>query len=366
MIAIDLPYCYTDRDRHGNVRVYFFRRGGPKVRMREPIGSESFMARYRELVEKSFAGQLIAETSTSSRKPLPGTWRALCVDYFISATFQRLDPSTQRVRRRLLELTFEEPIAPGTRERFGDMPVARFTAKAVKVLRDRKSGLPEAANARVKAIRQVFAWALEEEWSGARANPARDVAYVRSGSTGHHSWTVEEVAQYEARHPIGTTARLALALLLLTGVRRSDVVRLGRQHARDGWLRFTQTKGARRAPMAIEIPILPELQRILDASQVGDLTFLVNSFGVPFTAAGFGNWFRARCDEAGLKHCSAHGLRKAGAAIAAENGATDHQLMAIFGWRTMKEAQRYTRAARRRLMAESGMPLLARRDRNKA
>jgi hypothetical protein len=52
----------------------------------------------------------------------------------------------------------------------------------------------------------------------------------------------------------------------------------------------------------------------------GDLTFLVTKHGKPFTANGFGNWFRDRCDEARLPQCSAHGLRKAGATIAAENG----------------------------------------------
>jgi hypothetical protein len=33
------------------------------------------------------------------------------------------------------------------------------------------------------------------------------------------------------------------------------------------------------------------------------------------------------------------GLRKAGATVAAENGATPHQLMAIFGWNTLAQAE---------------------------
>ena len=77
-----------------------------------------------------------------------------------------------------------------------------------------------------------------------------------------------------------------------------------------------------------------------------------------------GGWFRERCDEAGLTHCSAHGLRKAGATIAAENGASPHQLMAIFGWLTLKEAERYTQAARRKRMARAGMGYLVRQETN--
>jgi integrase len=71
--------------------------------------------------------------------------------------------------------------------------------------------------------------------------------------------------------------------------------------------------------------------------------------------AGFGNWFRERCDEADLPHCTSHGLRKAAATVAAENGATAHELMSICGWLTLKEAERYTRAAERKRLAERGM-----------
>jgi integrase len=233
-----------------------------------------------------------------------------------------------------------------------------MTRKAVRVLQDRKLDLPEAANARVKAIRQVFAWGIDQEH--VTANPARDVRYLKGKPGGFHSWEIQEVERFEQRHAVGTKARLALALLLYTGQRRSDVVLFGRQHVHNGSLRFTQVKGRNRAPKRLELPVLPELQKIIDVSQTGNLTFLVTKFGRPFTAAGFGNWFRRRCDEAELPHCSAHGLRKAGASTAAENGATESQPMAIFGWETMKEAARYTKAARQKKMARDAMPLLLR------
>ena len=98
---------------------------------------------------------------------------------------------------------------------------------------------------------------------------------------------------------------------------------------------------------------------VIDRTRVGHLSFLVTQYGKPFTANGFGNWFRKRCNEAGLPHCTAHGLRKAGASIAAENGATTRQLMAIFGWSSIKEAERYTNAASQRVLAKSGMKLIS-------
>ncbi|MBS7702665.1 tyrosine-type recombinase/integrase [Chelatococcus asaccharovorans] len=179
----------------------------------------------------------------------------------------------------------------------------------------------------------MFAFGVNNDYCD--RNPAKDVPYIKTGSEGFHSWSLDEVEAFEKRHPVGTKARLALALLLYTAQRRSDVVLFGKQHVQDGWLVFTQVKNRVRAPVRLEIPIVAPRQSIIDASPVGDLTFLVTEFNRGFTANGFGNWFRDRCDEAGLPQCSAHGLRKAGATIAAENGATERQLMAIFGWSTI-------------------------------
>ncbi|SDP39280.1 Site-specific recombinase XerD [Filomicrobium insigne] len=357
MVTLKLKYVHEDVDRHGNVRIYFRRRkGAPKIRIQECPGTEAFSKRYHELLAASEAPPV--PPTSLNRTPTPGTYRWLCVSYFGSPAFRLLDPSTQRTRRRVLESTFQEPVFPGAKEAFADFPLARITTRVLKVLRDRKADLPGAASDRVKAIRAAFKWALEDELIA--NNPARDLAKLPLSGTGWHTWTLEEVAQFEKRHPIGTKARLALALFMWTGVRRSDVVLLGKQHARDGWHRFTQYKNRNRKPIIHETPILDVLQEVIDASPTGDLTYLVTAYDRPFTAAGFGNWFRERCNEAGLTGCSAHGLRKAAAASAAENGATSSQLMAIFGWMTLAEAERYTKAARRKKMAGEAMGKLIR------
>jgi integrase len=220
---------------------------------------------------------------------------------------------------------------------------------------------PEAARGRLKAISRVFDWAMrpESKIAGVTNNPAKSVRRPKEKpDAGYHTWTPEEVAQFEKRHPIGTKPRLALALFLFTGQRKSDVVLFGRQHIRGGMLKFTQQKNRNRHPVRLELPVLPVLQQIIDASPCGDLTFLVTEFGKPFTAKGFSSKMRQWCDRAGLPHCTAHSLRKAGAVSAAHNGATPHQLMAIFGWRTLKEAERYTKDAEQRRIASGAMGLL--------
>jgi integrase len=187
-------------------------------------------------------------------------------------------------------------------------------------------------------------------------DPTVGIKLAASKSDGHHSWEDDEIARFEERHPIGSRARLALALLLGTGQRRGDAVRMGRQHVRDGVLSMRQQKTGAQ----IDIPFLPDLQSAIDAlPNNNQLAFLVTEAGQPFTAAGFGGWFRERCDEAGLRHCSAHGLRKAAATRLANAGATEHQLMAWFGWSSLREAERYTKNANRKHLSQSAGALIS-------
>lgn len=355
MLTDKLKFVYEDVDARGNVRVYVWRgRGHRKVRIREPFGTPEF--------RKAYDDALAIDTTKSADKKErvnPGTWRWLCARYIAEcADYKRLDPKTRKVRKQILEHTCQEKISPEDQRLFGDAPLAAFKVKAVKVLRDRKAELPNAANERVKAIRQVFVWALDEEIDGVEMNPGRDVDYFSTDTEGFHTWTVEEVRKYQEKHPPGTKARLALTLLLFTGARRSDVVTFGRQKVSADWLTWVEAKGQNRKPKTTTIPILPELQAELDLLPQGQMMFLLTTFGKPFTANGFGNWFKKRCRDAELPHCSAHGLRKAGATIAAENGATEHQLMAIYNWDSPKQAARYTRKANRKKLAGGAMHLI--------
>jgi integrase len=347
-----LKCVVEDTDRHGNVRLYFRRKGQAKVRLRDPPGSEEFMKAYRGLLERTAQPTRPGEHLPKEKTTL--SW--LIKSYLGSAEFGRLDDRTRRVRRQLLDNLCQEPITAGSSITIGSLPYASMPTSKVRLLRDRKPEAPETGNARVKALRRVFAHALENDL--AERNPAKDVPYIKTGSQGFHSWSIDEVKQYEAFYPKGSKARLALGLLLFTGQRRADVVTFGRQHIRNNWLTLTQSKNRRNKPVTLSIPIVAELQELIDATPSDHLTFLTTKFGKSFTSNGFGNRFRKWCDEAGLPYCSAHGLRKAGAAIAAEHGATETQLMAIFGWKTMKEAERYTRAARQKVLAGSAMRLL--------
>ncbi|KQS81003.1 integrase [Rhizobium sp. Leaf384] len=348
-------YIIEDRT-DGVLRFYFRRKGQRKIRLPGVPGSDEFNAAYYDALNG-----VMKEERISPKLSSRGTLRWLCEQYFQSAEFKLLDSRTQYVRKLLIEGMLKEPIRPESEKLFQDMPLSAFGAKAVRVLRDRKAEVPEAANGRLKALRAVFNWATLKDVELALTNPARDVQYFKTSSEGFHSWTQAEIAQFEKRHPVGTKARLALALMLYTGQRRSDIILFGRQHIANGWIKFTQFKGRNRKPITLEIPIHPELQAIINASPCGDLTFLVTEFEKPFTSNGFGNWFRKRCREANLpEHCSAHGIRKASASQLADRGATEHQIMSITGHTTSKEVTRYTKAARQKVLAKSAVSLMGR------
>jgi hypothetical protein len=275
-MKFDLPYIREDRDRHGNWRIYV-RRNGRSIRIKAKRDTAEFLDAYHVAL-----APLEDAPRPAAHGAKPHTLRWLIEKYYGSPEFkQELGNCTQRVRRGILDALAEE---------YGDNPFI-MKPKHVRKLRDAKADTPEAANALVKARRQVFKWAVEAEHI--ESNPAKEVPYIQTGSQGHHSWTIEEVRQYETCHPIGTRARLALALLLFTTQRGSDVVRLGHKMAHDGWLKFIQAKNAKRKPIRLEIPIRADLQRIIDATTpLGNDTCLVTAFGKPFSVKGFGNRFR--------------------------------------------------------------------------
>lgn len=324
------------KDRHGKLRLYYRVYPGPRIPLRGPEGSAEFW--------EDYAAASGAGTAKKSGKAARDSLDWLVNWYYTTSEFKMLNPRTQRVRRGVLQNFCDMVSKQGNR--YGARRFALMEPRHLRSVRDEMTDRPEAANSIIKGLRVVYRCAKERDI--VRTNPAAEVPLLKSkNKTGHHSWTMAEVEKFEQTHPIGTKARLALDLFLYTSQRRGDVVRMGRQHVRDEWLSIKQEKTGAE----LQIPILRILRRTIDASPTGDLTFLVTEFNKPFTSNGFGNRMRKWCDEAGLPHCSAHGLRKASAVRLAEVGCTDLEIMAWGGWETLAEVQRYTKGARQKHLA---------------
>jgi integrase len=269
------------------------------------------------------------------------------VSYYRSPEFRDLAASTQAVRRNIIERF---------RNEHGDKPIARLERRKIKEIIGAKANTPEAANNLLKVLRVLLSYAVD---IGMIAyNPAIGIKRYRSRGEGIHAWTEPEVARFEAHHATGTKARLALTLLLCTSQRRGDVVGIGWQHVRGDLIAVCQQKTGTR----LRIPMHAELMRVLAVTPRTNLTFLVTEFGKPFTAAGFGNWFRDRCNEAGLPQCSAHGLRKCAATRLAEAGCTVHEIMAITGHKSLSQVAPYTRAADQERLARQALRKIEARE----
>lgn len=333
-------YCSEYQNQHDVWTVRFRQQGWPTVYPKSKPGTDEFADEYRRWL----AGQ---PREIGSKRTKPGSLKALAVSYFNSITFRQMKPSTQGVYRNIINRFCEEEGSTGIK--VGDMPAAALQREHVVKLMAKRADKPDSANGLRKVLRAMMTHAVEIELR--KDDPTRDVKPIKVKSDGFHSWAESEIEQFEKRHPEGSKARLAFALLLYTGQRRSDLVTMGRQHIRDACIHVRQQKTGAE----LDIPILPELVAIIADAPKDNMTFLVTAFGKPFTPAGFGNWFRERCNEAGLPHCSAHGLRKAASRRLAEYGCTVHEIAAITGHASLREVQRYTKGASQRRLAASAM-----------
>ena len=328
--------AYVDR-RDSRAYYYLRRRGFPRVRLPGLPWSPTFMAAY----ESALAGP---RTAIGAERVKPGSVAAVIAEYFDSQSFfTSKSPGTQRMRRGILERF---------RARYGDRPFAQLPAEWIELLLDEKP--PHAARSWRATLRSLCQFGIKRRYL--RSDPTANIKLRAIKSDGFHCWTDAEIAQFEAQYPIGTKPRLALALLLHSAQRRSDVVRMGRQHIRetpDGPALYVKQ---RKTGVELLIPIHPELAAVLDATPSEHLTFLVTATGKPYGDNHFSRKFREWCDAAGLpKRCSAHGLRKAACRRDAENGCSGNEIMAHSGHGSMKELVRYTKAADQARLARNAL-----------
>lgn len=335
-------YVTPARDRYKNIRLRF-RKGLFSTYLKSPFPSEAFDEEYQAALrnEKAAHGE-IGKARTKA-----GSMSALVVSYYASPEFKGTAKSTQTTYRGICEKI---------RRDHGERMVKELRRQHVKAIIGKMSATPAAANNYLRMLRILMNHALDVEWI--QRDPTLKLKGYSNKSTGFHTWTEAEIATYEARHPIGTKGRLAMALMLYTGQRRGDAVKLGWKNVSKNRIAVRQEKTG--TPLAIKMHV--SLVEALQTADSGGVTFLVTAFGKPFTAAGFGNWFRDRCNEAGLTHCSSHGLRKAAARRLAEAGNSANHIAAVTGHLSLKEVERYTRDADQQKMADAAVDTMPERS----
>lgn len=331
-------------DRHAHVRHYFRRNRGARILLPGEPGSQEFRVAY----EAALGGTDAPATPKRRQRGAPGTFDALVQLYLDGSNFARLAPSTRNAYRLVIERFMRD-------EGIGHRLVAQMTREHVSRMVAKRSATPGAANDVLKKIRTLVRFAIDNGWR--QDDPTLRIKSFAEGE--FHTWTDEELAAYEARWPIGTRERTAFGLLLYTGQRLADVRKMSWRDLDGPGINVTQGKTGTR----LWVPLHPELASILDQWPKSHVAMLTTNFGQPFTVKGFGNWMAERIQLAGLPdRCVTHGLRKAAARRLADCGCTPHQIMAITGHRSLKEVQRYTRAAEQRRLAQAAIAQLQDKD----
>jgi integrase len=191
---------------------------------------------------------------------------------------------------------------------------------------------------------------LAMKWGYRPDNPMLNVDPVQHKSKGIRTWTEDDIAKFRARWAHGTPQRVAFEILLYTGLRRSDAVRLGRQHVQGDFIVIHTKKSGEM--VELNIPIHHEFGLLLESINHGHLNFIATAQGAARSEKAFTNWVIDAAREAGLPpHSSPHGLRKAACRRLAEAGCSTLEIMAITGHRNLKEVETYVKAVNQRRLA---------------
>lgn len=367
MIKPLLPNVQAFRDRHGKARYYYRRRGHKRIPLPGSPGEPAFMAAY-ELAH----AMLLNPSVDAERGPAPGTFEALVGEYKRSASFLGLKASTRSARGREIDRWCAEHgkkrVAHLERRHIRNQMAARYyglelaayerlVAKRITPEFDpeNSTGGPEAANNLLRVVRILCAFAINDDPPWRNDNPAVGIKRFKMRGDGFVAWSEADIEKFLLHWPAGSRQRLALLLLLYTGQRRSDVIRMGRQHTEGDTIRVKQSKTSAQ----LVIPMHPDLRVVIDKLPKDGMAFLSTQYGKPFKdGASFGNQFREWCDAAGLAGRSAHGLRKSAAVRLVEAGCTTKQIQSITGHASLREIERYTKAAEQEKLAREAIARL--------
>ncbi|MHC2163088.1 integrase [Bradyrhizobium ottawaense] len=332
---IKLKYVNEYIDRTGKLRRYFRKNGKQLGPLNGEPGSEEFMTAY--------AAYLAKKSPAVVRNMNKDSLAKLIVDYYGSRYFTDLKPSSRQLYKYALE-----PLSKAHGHRCAITMTAEHAETIINRIGAERPGMGNLTRA---VLRRVFQFAIKAKRR--KDNPMLGIDPFKVGE--HHTWTDAELRQYEAKWRLGTRQRLAYALLLYTGQRVGDVADMTRADVADGAIHVVQEKTGAR----VWIEIHPELHKAMKACPAKGLSLIGDAAGRPLKRPALSALIREARKAAELpSRCVAHGLRKAAMRRLAEAGATANQIAAVSGHKTLKEVERYTKAADQRKMAKQAMDKL--------
>lgn len=345
-------FLIQDKTRHGKTRYLFHRRpDGRRITIKGKPGQAEFEARYQELLHGSDHQMELEKASIERqrRRAAPHTVEELGRHYrrFVDKELQRRALSVYTVQHysRFTERFIQA---------FGEASPEDFQPHQLERILDEWSSTDNAWNNALRAIKHLFKYA--KTYWGLKPNPAEEIEKRKVVTKGFEPWEPDDLSQYFKRHRLGSKAHLAMMLLLELAPRWADIVQLGPRHIVriDGipYIRFVPQKTEHKSGIPVTIPMSDDLIEAIEATPTGEETFLITSFGHPFTADGFGNKLAEWRDAAKVRSSLAtHGIRKSVGINMAENNATPYEIMAALGHSSPKVTKVYTEAADRRKLS---------------
>jgi integrase len=335
------PHLHRETNRHGTV-VWYVRVGkGPRIRIKPEYGSSEFQDAYQAAIK--------GESPRPGVRAAKGTLGWLFDLYRQTSAWTDLAKSTRYKRERIMMRVLETA---------GSRPLSAINRATILAGIERRRGAPSSAQAFLDTLRPMFTWALDAQHVAADPTTGIKVKLKPKRKGGYPPWTDEDMEKYETRWPRGTRERVLFDILAYTGLRIGDVAVLGRQHVRNDVIKLDNEKTGTR----VTLPLLAPLKETLAAGPSGDLAFLVTRRGTPWNKGALGTAFVDAAKAAGVFGKSSHGMRKAAATRAAERGATERELEAIFGWVGGRMATHYTRSANRSRLAAGAIDKLDRSE----
>ena len=336
-------FLHIYKDRHGTERIYFNAPGRPKVALRGPLYSEAFWIDYHH----AKAGAEQPKAGAGASKVTPGTINDLITRYYQSAGFISKAAATQRNYKSILE---------PYRKEHGEKRVSMLQTHHI----DKQLGeLAAKSTAQAKNLRKRLSMlmGLAVKWKLRNDNPVTLADRVQHKSKGYETWTDADIAKFRAYWAEGTPQRIAFEILLYTGLRRSDAVKIGRQHIQGDFIILTTKKSGDQTELSI--PIHADFRKVLATIKHNHLNLIVTAQGASRSEKAFTNWIIEAGKEAGLPpHRSPHGLRKAACRLLAEAGCSALEIMSITGHKNLKELEVYCAAANQKKLAHSAIAKL--------
>jgi integrase len=352
--ASKLAYVQRIRLKNGGGTYHYFRhRSGVSGRLPGREGSAEYIAQYEKLIAAAERRAPLPARADGRpiRLPFPvGSLGWTAARFMSHDDFKkRRKPGTQVAYRAMIDTLIDSDIARIPLAGLNRQHVRNY-CNQVEEKRGRSRG--DHAALIVSVLWRFADQRLSKECKiGDRTNPTRNRERTYKAEP-RRAWPVSLQKQFY--HGAPPHLQLAFSLLLYTGQRRGDVVKMQwRDIERDDdghqWL---MVHAQEKTGESVPIPMHRDLRIALAKNGAGPKSdyILVTAARRRYDKTALTKAVQKRLIEIGEKPSkyTLHGLRKAAAVRMAEAGATVQQLMSVFGWKTPIMALYYCREANKR------------------